>query len=69
MTVLSEMWWKWCNINYGMKSFKFMANISNLTVNKTTDFHNYYLKKLYVVFIIFIIPYRYDPYSFSSADL
>lgn len=46
-----------------------MANISNLKVNKTTDFYNCYLKKFYVVCINIVIPYRYDPYSFSSADL
>lgn len=31
-----------------------MANISNLKVNKTTDFHNYYLKKLYCMWFLLL---------------
>lgn len=46
-----------------------MANISNLKVNKTTDFHNYYLKKLYCMWFILLSLSLIDMIPTLSVEL
>lgn len=46
-----------------------MANISNLKVNKTTDFHNYYLKKLYCMWFLLLSLSLIDMIPTLSVEL
>lgn len=46
-----------------------MANISNLKVNKTTDFHNYYLKNLYCMWFLLLSLSLVDMIPTLSVEL